>query len=115
MHHAALRSAPNTFDRIVAAAWTPVDAASTVVFRIGFGLVMAWWCVDELRTGRVHHLYELPKFHFTYYVFDFVRPWPGAGMTLHFVALALLALCISAGFLYRATTILFALGFTYFF
>jgi hypothetical protein len=36
-------------------------------------------------------------------------------MTLHFLALMLLALCIAAGFLYRAAILMFALGFTYFF
>src|SRR5262245_20273264 len=114
MHHAELKSQPRGVDRLVAAVCAPVDPASLVVFRIGFGLAMAWWSFDELRTGRVHQLYELPRFHFTYYLFDFVRPWPGSGMTLHFVALLLLALCIAAGFPYRAATILFALGFTYF-
>ena len=101
--------------RLVKALLAPVDAASLVAFRISFGLIMAWWCFDELRTGRVYDLYIAPRFHFTCYLFDFVRPWPGAGMTVHFVALLLLALCIAAGFLYRASTVLFALGFTWFF
>lgn len=115
MDHVASRPSPNGLDRLVNAALTPVDAASLAVFRIGFGLIMAWWCFDDLRTGRVHELYVVPPFHFTYYLFDFVRPWPGAGMTLHFVGLLLLALGIAAGFLYRLATVLFAAGFTYFF
>lgn len=111
----SLKSDPSGVTRGIHSALAPIDAASLAVFRIGFGLMMAWWCFDELRTGRVHDLYIAPRFHFTYYLFDFVRPWPGAGMTVHFVALLLLALCIAAGFLYRAATILFALGFTFFF
>ncbi|MCX7409816.1 MAG: HTTM domain-containing protein [Planctomycetales bacterium] len=102
-------------DRLANTLSAPVDVASLVVFRIGFGLIAAWWCFDDLRTGRVHELYVVPAFHFTYYLFDFVRPWPGVGMTLHFLALLLLALCVAAGFLYRVATVLFALGFTYFF
>jgi hypothetical protein len=93
----------------------PIDAASLVFFRISFGLVMAWWCFDDLRTGRVHQLYEVPRFHFTYEYLDFVRPWPGAGMTIHFLMLLMLALCIAAGLMYRLAMILFAVGFTWFF
>jgi vitamin K-dependent gamma-carboxylase len=95
--------------------FAPVDAASLALFRIGFGLVMAWWAIDYLTTGRVQNFYVTPKFHFTYYLFDFVRPWPGAGMQWHFVALTLLALAIAAGLLYRVAAVLFALGFTYVF
>ncbi len=93
----------------------PVDGASLVGLRIGFGLLMVLWGIDYLVSGRVRDLYLNPKFHFTYYLFDFVRPWPGDGMYAHFLALCLLAACICFGFLYRATTVLFALGFTYFF
>jgi len=97
------------------AAMQPVDAASCAVFRIGCGLLLAWWAADYLMTGRVRELYIEPRFHFTYYPFDFVKPWPGAGMIWHFGGLCLLALAIALGFLYRLATILFALGFTYFF
>jgi vitamin K-dependent gamma-carboxylase len=112
---AAPRPEPTGVDRLVNACLAPVDAAGLAVFRIGFGLLMAWWCFDDLSTGRVHNLYEVPRFHFNYFPFDFIRPWPGAGMTIHFGALLLLALCIAAGLVYRVASILFALGFTYFF
>src|SRR5918995_6810810 len=75
----------------------PVDIASLVFFRIGFGSLMAWWAWDYLASGRVAYYYIQPRFHFTYYLFDWVRPWPGAGMYFHFLALILLALCIAAG------------------
>lgn len=100
----------------LASTWlAPVDAASLAAFRISFGLIMAWWCLDDLRTGRVYELYVVPRFHFTYYLFDWVRPWPGAGMSLQFAAMAILAACIALGFWYRLATVLFALAFTHFF
>lgn len=102
-------------DRLVNACAAPVDAASAVVFRIGFGLIMAWWCFDELRTGRVRALYVVPPFHFTYYPFDFIHPCPGQGMTVLFLAMLVLALCVAAGWFYRTAQVLFALGFTYVF
>ena len=102
------------FDWLLIKLMEPVDASSSIVFRIGFGLIAAWWCFDDLRTGRIRDLYVLPRFHFTYYLFDFIRPWPGDGMIWHFVVLLLLALCVAAGLFYRVTITLFALGFTYF-
>lgn len=95
--------------------FTPVDGASLVVFRIGFGLIAAWWAVDYLRVGRVTSLYVQPPMHFGYYLFDVVRPWPGAGPYLHFAAMAALGVCIAAGWFYRLTTVLFAVLFTLFF
>lgn len=93
----------------------PVDNASVTFFRIAFGFVMAYWGWDYLMSGRVTELYVRPAFHFSYYGFDWVRPWPGNGMYYHFIGLVLLALAIAAGLWYRITSLLFAIGFTYFF
>lgn len=94
---------------------TPVDVASLILFRIGFGLIAAWWATDYVIRGRMWAAYIEPKFHFTYYGFDWVQPWPGSGMYLHFIAMALLGTAIAVGFYYRAATILFALALTYVF
>lgn len=111
----AARPAAKGIHRLMTACLAPVDAASLAIFRIGFGLIMAGWALDYLRSGRLRELYELPKFHFTYFPFDFVRPWAGAGMSIFFVVLIGLAVCIAAGLIYRAASLLFAIGFTYFF
>ena len=94
---------------------SPVDIASLVVFRMGFGLIAAWWAVDYLVRGRMNAAYIVPKFHFTYYGFDWIQPWPASGMHLHFVVLGLTAVAIAVGFYYRAATIVFAFGLTYVF
>jgi vitamin K-dependent gamma-carboxylase len=95
--------------------FAPVDIAGLCVFRLSFGLIMAAWAADYLLSGRVGALYVAPRFHFTYTFFDWIHPWPGPGMYFHFVALFVLALCIAAGFFYRIASVLFAVGFTYFF
>jgi vitamin K-dependent gamma-carboxylase len=95
--------------------FAPVDIASLIFFRIGFGSLMAWWAWDYLMSGRVRFLYVEPRFHFTYYLFDWVRPWPGDGMYIHFAALAALGVAIACGAWYRLATLLFAAGFTYVF
>src|SRR6185369_6249777 len=76
---------------------------------------MAWWAWDYLASGRVRSWYIQPRFHFTWYGYEWVRPWAGSGMYLHFVALALLAGAIAFGFCYRLAALLFAAGFTYVF
>jgi len=109
------RHFPVFFDRLVNRGTQSIDSASVTLFRIGFGAMMAAWAWDYLGIGRVKQLYVEPGFHFTYLWFDWIAPWSGNGMYFHFVALILLALCISVGFMYRVATILFAIGFTYFF
>jgi vitamin K-dependent gamma-carboxylase len=93
----------------------PVDGASSVFFRVAFGLLLAKWAWDYLEMGRVRAFYIEPQFNFTYFGFDWVRPWPGDGMIIHFLVLIVLAICMAAGFLYRVSSLLFALGFTYVF
>lgn len=92
-----------------------VSASSLVVFRIGFGLTMAFWTFDYLRTDRVRLLCAPDMFHFTYSGFSWVRPWPGHGMILHFVVMLLAAIMIATGAMYRVATVIFAIGFTHFF
>ncbi len=95
--------------------FSQVDGASCVFFRVAFGLLMAKWAWDYLELGRVRKLYIEPTYHFSYYGFDWVQPWPGEWMLVHFLALMVLALMIAAGCFYRLACVLFALGFTYFF
>lgn len=95
--------------------FAPVDAASSIFFRVAFGLMMAQWAWDYLELGRVRQLYMEPEFHFTYYGFDWVKPWPGSGMVVHFLVLLIAALGIASGCLYRLSSLVFAVGFTYVF
>jgi vitamin K-dependent gamma-carboxylase len=89
------------------------DIASLVAFRIGFGTLMF---IEVLRFAPyIGSTYVDPDFHFTYFGFEWVRPWPGVGMYLHFGALALAALCIALGLCYRAAAFVFFLGLSYVF
>lgn len=91
----------------------PVSIAPLVSFRIAFGLLMFlsslrfWW------RGWVSAVYIEPKFHFHYFGFSWVQAMPGIGMHLVFGLMALSALCIALGFLYRWSSLLFFLSFTY--
>lgn len=95
--------------------FAPVDAASVAVFRIAFGIIMAWEVCRYFLFGWISEYFIKPSFYFTFYGFGWVRPWPGGLMYVHFAVLGVLALFVAAGFLYRASITLFFLGFTYVF
>lgn len=93
----------------------PVDAASVVFFRVAFGAILFWEVCRYFLFGWVGRYYAEPQFRFAYYGFEWLPPWPANWMHAHFAILGVLALCIAAGFLYRISTVLFFLGFTYIF
>ena len=93
----------------------PLDVASLVVFRVGFGLLMFWEVTRYFYFGWVKELFVKPQFHFQYEWFRWVSPFPGDGMYLLFAALGVLALMIACGLFYRLAAGLFFLGYTYVF
>jgi len=95
--------------------FAPVDIAALVYFRILFGAILAVEAWLYFHNRWIALEFIRPKFHFTYYGFEWVHPWPGNGMYYHMAALGILAVFILAGFAYRISAALFFLGFTYMF
>jgi vitamin K-dependent gamma-carboxylase len=93
----------------------PVDAASLGVFRIVLGAMIAWDAVRFWQFGWIDEYYILPKWHFTYLYFDWVRPWPGIGMYVHFAALFVCAVLVALGLYFRPAIVLLFLAYTYVF
>jgi len=91
----------------------PVDAASLGVFRIVFGVFVAVDAWRYLGYGWVRQYYIDPAFNFRYLFFDFVHPWPGDGMLLHFAATSVLALLAAAGLFYRVSSALLFVAYAY--
>lgn len=91
----------------------PVSADSVAVFRIGFGVLVAFSSARFLAKGWVDSLYLDPAHHLTYGGFEWVRPLPAPWMHLHVLGLGMLGLCIAAGYRHRLATGLFLLGFSY--
>ena len=85
------------------------------MFRIVFGLAVAVDAWRYLAYGWVRAYYITPKVHFTYLYFDFVRPWPGEWMLVHYWLVSALALLVAAGVFYRAASILLFLSYAYVF
>ncbi|MDA2923355.1 HTTM domain-containing protein, partial [Acidobacteria bacterium AH-259-L09] len=105
----AASAPPSFWERFLA----PVDIASLVYFRIAFGAIMLWEVWRYFSHNWISPVWMAPTFRFTYWGFDWIKPWPGDGLYLHFYALGLLSLLIILGLFYRFSTTLFFLGFTY--
>ena len=90
-----------------------MDIASLAVFRILFGLLMAAGTVRFLLSGWIPRFYGEQTFFFEYWGLGWVPVAPAWALHVLYGALAVLALCVAAGFLYRISVALFLLGFTY--
>ncbi len=93
----------------------PVDVASLAFFRIAFGLLMLWETVHFFSNNLLGALFVEPAFLFKFYGFEWVQPWPGIWLYVHFAVLGVLSILILIGLWYRVATALFAVGFTYVF
>ncbi|MGH1386866.1 HTTM domain-containing protein [Kordia sp.] len=88
------------------------NAAPLAVFRIGFGLMMFYGIIRFWAHGWIESIYLEPKFHFSYYGFEWVKPL-GNYTYLIFIICGLSAFFVTLGLKYRLAIITFFLSFTY--
>lgn len=88
------------------------EAAPLAVFRIFFGIMMFASVVRFWLNGWIEKLYILPKFFFSYYGFEWVKPLGGVTYLI-FAICGIAALLVAFGYKYRFSIILFFLSFTY--
>ncbi len=93
--------------------FVPVDAAWLSVLRAMFGLLLGVSMQRFLAYGWVDELLVSPRFRFHYWGFSWVEPLSRAHMHALFWALSALGIAVAAGFAYRVTAPLFAVGLTY--
>ncbi|WP_224489583.1 HTTM domain-containing protein [Robertkochia flava] len=91
---------------------TYTDAAPLVVFRIFFGVMMLLSMVRFWANGWIEKLYLEPRFHFSFYGFEWVKPLGGYTYLL-FVICGLSAVFVALGYRYRWAIVVFFLSFTY--
>src|SRR3954454_9394409 len=99
--------------RISEALFAPVDPSSLVAYRVLFGLLMVAAVARFFAYGWIHEHYLTPRVLFPFAGLEWIRPWPGVGMYLHFALMGLGALGIALGVAYRASALTFLLTFTY--
>jgi hypothetical protein len=88
------------------------NTAPLAVFRLLFGLMMLASSIRFWANGWIEKLYIAPKFHFTYYGFEWIQPF-GIYTYLLFIICGLSALFVAIGYKYRIAIITFFLSFTY--
>lgn len=88
------------------------EAAPLAVFRLFFGFMMFASIVRFWLNGWIEKLYIAPKFFFSYYGFEWVKPI-GEYTYLLFIVCGLSALFVAVGYKYRLAIITFFLSFTY--
>ncbi|WP_149275189.1 HTTM domain-containing protein [Pareuzebyella sediminis] len=89
-----------------------VEAAPLAVFRILFGMIMFFGLIRFAWYGWIDKFYITPKFFFSYYGFEWIKPL-GNYTYLLFGVCAIAAVMIAIGYKYRMAIIVFFLSFTY--
>ncbi len=97
------------------AAWLeePVSVAPLAAFRLVFGAVMLFSTLRFWALGWIEDHYIGVPFTFKYYGFEWVQVLPPGWMYALHAAMALGALGVMLGLLYRFSALLFFLSFTY--
>ncbi|MDX5347254.1 MAG: HTTM domain-containing protein [Hymenobacteraceae bacterium] len=108
-----MSSLSKPFNKLNGLLHQPVHIAPLVVFRIIFGTMMLGSTIRFAWNGWIDALYIQPKFYFTYFGFEWVKPLGETGMYLLFALMAVSALGILLGSFYRLSSLLFFLSFTY--
>jgi len=88
------------------------EAAPLAVFRIIFGTMMLFGIIRFCSKGWIDTLYIQPKFFFSYYGFEWVKPLGTYTYALFFIC-GLSCLLIAVGYKFRLAAITFFLSFTY--
>ena len=90
-----------------------IPAASTIEFRVAFGLLVAYSSIRFVLRGWIDEFYLAPAHHLTYPGFDWIRPLPAPWMHVHVLTLAALGVLIAAGIHARIAAGVFVVGFAY--
>jgi hypothetical protein len=88
------------------------QAAPLAVFRVLFGFMMALSILRFWANGWIEKLYIQPKFFFSYYGFEWVKPI-GDYTYIIIIICGIAALFVALGYKYRMAIIVFFLSFTY--
>ncbi len=90
-----------------------VPGHSLAALRILFGTLMLVATIRFASRGWIDELYVQPSFHFTYWGFGFVHPWPAPLLYAHFALLGVAALFVAIGLHYRVAIVSFLVLFGY--
>lgn len=90
-----------------------VNIAPLITFRIVFSFLILFSTLRFLFNGWVDSIYIQPKFHFTFYGFEWVKVLPGNWMYLPFILLVFSSIGMMIGWKYKLNAIVAFLSFLY--
>ena len=102
-------------DKLITSLFRPIDISSIVFIRILFGLLLFLQVGSYLFTGYIDQIWLEPDYHFKYWGFHWIKVLPANYMYALVAGVSAAALFIALGFLYRISTVIFFLGFSYLF
>jgi vitamin K-dependent gamma-carboxylase len=102
-------------DRLKRALIAPVDSASLGVFRVGFGSLLAWEVWRAFDGNLIRADYDLPRYLFRWWLFEWVRPFPGPWLYVAFAVLGVAAAMLAAGLFTRVAAAVTCAGISYWF
>src|SRR4051812_27327110 len=88
------------------------ESATLAFFRLAFGLMMLLSLMRFAAYGWIKKFYIDPQFHFTYYGFEWVKPFGNYTYFL-FIICGIAALFVAIGYQYKMAATTFFLSFTY--
>jgi hypothetical protein len=100
-------------DKLKARANEYVHIAPLAVLRIAFGAILFISVVRFILKGWITDFYITPKFYFTFYGFEWVKPLGASGMYILFGIMVITSLLITLGLFYRISIAVFFFCFTY--
>ena len=115
----ALDNNASFFARFLHWLWLPEDASYLGLFRIGWGVIMAYeiWAHvrRNFRMTLIHFYSNKFGFHSKYYLFDWVKVMPFAYMQIFMLVAFLSAVGITIGYKYRLSCVIFFFSISYIF
>lgn len=91
----------------------PTSIAPLAYFRVAFGFLLFVSTVRFISLGWISNQYLEPTFHFTYFGFDWVKPYSATFLYTLFGGLLISSITVALGIFYRVSSILLFICFTY--
>lgn len=88
---------------------SPIDNIQLILFRIVFGILLFWHCIEAMVTDFVDKNFILPKQTFSHIGMEWLQPLPGNGMYYYFGLMAVCGIFIWIGLFYRYSLGLFTI------
>ena len=79
----------------------PIDNIQLILFRILFGALLAWHCIEVILNGWVKSVFIEPLFTFSHIGMEWLQPLSGNGMYYYYAVMGICGVLVSIGLFYR--------------